>query len=121
MIRNITKKKLIISKQKIAKTIFSRGLGLMFSRKSKFDYGLIFDLERETTVGSSLHMFFVFYPINVIFLDSKKKIVDIKENFKPFTIYNTSKKCRYLIELPITRDRKFYSINDIISWKNSKN
>jgi hypothetical protein len=121
MIKNITKKKLIISDYKIANTVFSRGLGLMFSRKSKFNYGLIFDLERETVIGASLHMFFVFYPINVIFLNSKKQIVDIKTDFRPFTFYSTNKKCRYIIELPKNIGLRYYSLNDRISWKNIKN
>ena len=89
----------------------------MFSKKSKFNYGLIFDLERETIVGASLHMLFVFYPINVIFLDSNKRIVDIKTNFKPFTMYSTNKKCRYLIELPEKIDKKYYSLGNRINWQ----
>ena len=116
MIKNITKNKIIIKNKKIANTITLRGLGLMFSKESNFNYGLIFDLERETIIGASLHMFFVFYTINVIFLDSKKRIVDIKSSFKPFTLYSTKKKCRYIIELPKNIDSKFYALNDQISW-----
>ncbi len=116
MIKNNSKNKTIIRKHKVADNVFSRGFGLMFSKKSSFDYGLVFDLGRETTAGAGLHMFFVFYKINVIFLDSKKRVVDIKEGFKPFTIYNTQKKCRYLIELPLEINTKYYSIKDKISW-----
>lgn len=116
MIKNTTQNKIIISKQKIANNFCSRALGLMFSSKNKFNFGLIFDLERETTVGSSLHMFFVFYSINVIFLNKDKEIVDIKENFKPFTLYSTKEKCKYIIELPISITKKHYKLGDKISW-----
>lgn len=117
MITNISTKKIIIEKHKVADTILSRAFGLMFSKKSNFNYGLVFDLKRESVFGASLHMFFVFYPINVVFLDKDKKIVDIKENFKPFSLYSTKKQCRYLIELPITIDKSYYSINDRVTWK----
>lgn len=63
-------------------------------------------------------MFFVFYPIDVIFLDSEMKIVEIKENFKPFTIYKPKKKARYVIELPkgtIARTKTI--IGDIIEYR----
>lgn len=45
-------------------------------------------------------MFFVFFPIDVLFANKEKKIVEIKENFKPFTFYNPKKKAKYVIELP---------------------
>ena len=45
-------------------------------------------------------MFFVFYPIDVLFLDKTKIIVDIKEHFRPFTFYKSRKKAMYAVELP---------------------
>ena len=44
-------------------------------------------------------MFFVFFPIDVVLLDSKKRIVAIKENFMPFTFYAPKVAFRYAIEL----------------------
>lgn len=116
MIKNISKKKNIIASHKIADNIFSRAKGLMFSKEKNFDYGLIFDLERETKVGASIHMFFVFFPINVLFLDSNKKIIDLKFGLKPWQMTRPMKKCRYIIELPIKYGKKFYSIGDRLNW-----
>ena len=45
-------------------------------------------------------MFFVFFPIDVVFADSRFNVVDIKENFKPFTLYRPKNKSKYVIELP---------------------
>ena len=46
-------------------------------------------------------MFFVFYSIDVLFLNNEKRIIEIKENFRPFTFYtSTSDKVMYVIELP---------------------
>jgi len=120
MIKNLTKKKKIIGKYKLADSILLRCIGLMFSRKSHFNYGLIFDLNRETRIGAGLHMFFVFFSINVVFLDSKKKVVDIKTKFKPFTVYTTNKKCRYIIEFPLKINNRYYSIGDKIEWEYQK-
>ena len=45
-------------------------------------------------------MFFVFYPIDVLFLDKYKKVVEVKENFRPFEFYTPKNKALYTIELP---------------------
>ena len=39
-------------------------------------------------------MFFVFFPIDVLFLDKNKKVVELKENFKPFSIYFPKNKAK---------------------------
>ena len=44
-------------------------------------------------------MFFVFYPIDVLFLNKNKIIVEIKENFRPFAFYTPKNKAKYIIEL----------------------
>ncbi len=59
---------------------------------------LIFDFGKEKIIP--LHMLFVFFPIDVLFLDKNKKVAEIKENFKPFSFYNPKNKARYIIELP---------------------
>jgi uncharacterized membrane protein (UPF0127 family) len=94
-VENTTKKILLSKKAKFCKTIFSRALGLMFSQKPKT---LIFVFKKEKIIP--LHMFFVFYPIDVLFLDKNKIVIEKKENFKPFTFYTSTKKAKYAIELP---------------------
>lgn len=69
----------------------------MFSKK-KEGYGLIFSFNKPRKMA--LHMFFVFYPIDVLFLDSEKQVVDMKESFKPFNFYTSKEKANYVIELP---------------------
>jgi len=67
----------------------------MFSKKRN----LIFDLGKETRLGAIIHMFFVFYPIDVYWLDEKKEIVDKRESLKPFMIAIPQKKARYIVEI----------------------
>ncbi|MBS3114062.1 DUF192 domain-containing protein [Candidatus Woesearchaeota archaeon] len=96
MIENSTKKTIISKKPILIDNIISKFIGLMFSKQQ--NKALIFKFKKERII--SLHMFFVFYPIDVLFLDKNKIVVDKKENFKPFTFYNSKKKALYAIEMP---------------------
>ena len=114
MIKNKTKNKTLVTDYKLCKSDLSKGIGLMFSRK-KADFGLIFPFRKEKIVP--LHMFFVFYPIDVLFLSSNKKVVDMKQGFKPFTIYTSKKRVKYVIELPVkTIDMTDTLLNDVIAF-----
>ena len=84
---------------------FSKYIGLMFS--SKIKNPLIFEFKKEGLYP--VHMFFVFFPIDVIYLDNNKKIIEIKENLKPFSYYNPRVKARYIVEL----ERGFVKDNKI--------
>ena len=97
--------------------VFCRGLskfiGLMLSKNEKKT--LVFEFAEEQNIA--LHMFFVFYPIDVIFLDKNKAVVDKKENFLPFTFYTSKKMAVYAIELPIgTIKKSKTAINDNIKF-----
>ena len=61
-------------------------------------------LDKEKRI--SLHMFFVFYAIDVLLLNEKKEIVEIKRNFKPFTFWNSKEKGRYVVELAFPGEYK---------------
>ena len=66
----------------------------MFSKKKP----LIFIFKKEKI--NPLHMFFVFYQIDVLFLDKNKIVAEMKENFDPFSFYNPKNKSKYILELP---------------------
>ena len=95
LVKNTTKQTLLADNAKLCKDIFSRALGLMFSTKVK---SLIFVFEKEIIVY--LHMFFVFYPIDVLFLNKNKVVIEMKENFAPFSFYSPKNKSNYVIEIP---------------------
>ncbi|MAE42640.1 hypothetical protein CMO93_02625 [Candidatus Woesearchaeota archaeon] len=94
-VKNKTTKKIMSKNAKLCSSIFSKTFGLMFSAKPK---ALVFIFEKEKIIP--LHMFFVFYPIDILFLDKNKIVVEKKENFKPFAFYTPKKKAMYIIELP---------------------
>ena len=96
MIKNSTKRAVIIKNSIFIDSIFSKSIGLMFSKKQ--NRGLIFRFDKEKII--SLHMLFVFYPIDILFVDKNKIVVDKKENFNPFAFYKPRKKAMYVVELP---------------------
>ena len=95
-IRNITKKTILNRNAELCRGVFSKSVGLMFSANR--DRALIFEFDKEKIIG--LHMFFVFYPIDVLFLDRQKAVVELKENFRPFTTCTSKKKSIYAVEIP---------------------
>jgi uncharacterized protein len=80
-----------------ADSFFRKAFGLMFTRRQP-GRALVFRFAREKRV--SLHMFFVFYPIDVAYLDSSHTIVELKESLRPFTVYFPRNKACYVLELP---------------------
>jgi uncharacterized membrane protein (UPF0127 family) len=52
-------------------------------------------------------MLFVLFPIDVVYLDKNKRVVDIARNLRPFALNYTPKKpAKYLIELPASSSRE---------------
>ena len=90
----------------LCKTWFSKVRGLMFSRKKN----LMFVFEKEKLIP--LHMWFVFFPIDVLFLDKGKKIVEIKRNLRPFSLYWPKNKAKYVVELA---EKNYYKIGQIFN------
>lgn len=89
MIKN---QKVIIAKDHQIAGVFGKIFGLMFSRARN----LVFAFDDEEKRG--LHMLFVFYPIDALFLDKNKKVVE-KARLRPFQFYNSKKKAKYVLEL----------------------
>lgn len=98
MIKNKSRKKILAKKAIVCRSILSKARGLMFSKKIKAK-ALVFIFNKEKKY--SLHMFFVFFPIDVLWLDKNRKVVDMKENFRPFSLIAKPKNdAKYIIELP---------------------
>ncbi len=92
---------MLANKAKLCYTLYSRFRGLMFSKKLKDKEGIVIDVGAESRELSSIHMLFVFFSIDVLWLDSEKRVVDLKRSLKPFFPFIApKKKARYVIELP---------------------
>lgn len=78
-------------------SFLSQARGLCF-RKKMDSFAYFFHFGKP--VRYSIHMFFVFFPIDIVFLDETNHIREIKENLKPFQVYRPKKKYSSFIELP---------------------
>ncbi len=95
-------------KYQICDSIWGKTRGLMFSRKKN----LVFVFDEEKITG--LHMCFVFFPIDVLFLDENKRIIEIKRNFRPFRFYTSKNKARYVVELT---DKHNFRLGDKVDFE----
>lgn len=92
--------KLIADKIKFYDDIFSKTKGLMFSKPLKKREALILVANKEGILNTTIHMFFVFFPVDVVWLNSKKEVIDIRYNVKMFTPFIKPRKpARYVLEL----------------------
>jgi uncharacterized membrane protein (UPF0127 family) len=90
-------KKTVLGESEIADTFFSRLRGTMF--KKELERGLILTLPgNRSRSGSAIHMFFVRFPLDIIFADSDKKVVDIV-SIDPWKTYTPKKPAKYVIEM----------------------
>jgi uncharacterized protein len=100
-VKNLTKSTTLAHTSRVASSILSRAIGLMFSRPSNSAMILKFGSD----VPVALHCFFVFYPIDVVLVNSHLKVVDLT-TMNPFSKFISKKKAKYVVELPIGTIRK---------------
>jgi uncharacterized protein len=106
MIINKTTKQVISNQEKFCKNILSQAIGLMFHKKQN----LVMTFPKERKI--SLHMFFVSFPIDVLILDKDYRVIEIKENFKPYSFWKSKKKGKYLVELGFRNDN--VKVDDVL-------
>jgi uncharacterized membrane protein (UPF0127 family) len=90
-------KSTVLGESEIADTFFSRLMGTMFKKELK--RGLILKLpSNRSRSGSAIHMFFVRFPLDIIFADADKKVVDII-SIDPWKTYTPKNPAKYVIEM----------------------
>ena len=89
---------------RIADTSAKRAIGLMMQRSIE---PLFFDMGRESRNSCTMHTLFMLRTIDMVFLSSERKVVDIKtaKPFKP--VIRPKAPARYVIELPEGMSRMF--------------
>ena len=86
MIRNLKTGETIARRIVRCDTFWKRGWGLMFRRPLAEEEVYLFVERRESVAQMAIHMFFVFFPIAVVWLDQNKRVVD-KALARPFRPY----------------------------------
>ena len=96
----------------LIKSFFGKALGLMF--KEKVDYGIVFMFYMENNTHH-LHTCFMRFAVDILFLDSKFKVLKIIRNIKPWKL-DIKGKGKYIVELPAGKSLNT-KVGDKISFK----
>lgn len=102
----------------IAETDETRHLGLMFRDKMEENQGMLFIFDKEEPQG--FYMRNTLIPLDIIFINSKKKIVKIHKNAKPLdeTDLPSMKPTLYVVEVNGGFTDKFkIKEGDYIDWR----
>ena len=91
---NTTRQITLATSARRANGFFARGRGLMFTGSLPEGSGLIIE------PCNSIHMFFMRYPLDIIFLDKAGKVVFMYRGIKPWRMGRIVKGARLAIELP---------------------
>jgi uncharacterized membrane protein (UPF0127 family) len=86
---------------------FRKGTGLMFHSKDAVnDTAWLFRFNGPRKI--CVTMLFVFFPIDVVFLDDKNVVIEVKKNLTPFSNYTSRSKVRSFVELDNGMIRKYH-------------
>jgi hypothetical protein len=90
--------KVLADKVELADTFWRRFRGLMFRRNFRRGQALLFKLAKSGRYG--IHMFFVRFPIDLLYLSQDFVVVDIRRELGPWRIHRPKVKASYIVELP---------------------
>lgn len=106
---NATKNTVIAHQVVTANSLLHRAMGLLNHKSLKQGEALIIPR------CQAIHMFFMRFPIDVIFVDGKNSVVGVVAKIKPFQLSPIFWKADYAIELPVgTIEQSKISFGDLI-------
>lgn len=94
IVRNALKNTVLAENCRLAASFFPRFMGLMGKKSLERGAGLLL------VPCSSIHMLFMRFPIDAVFLGSGNEVVHIIENIKPWRLSPLIRKARSVLELP---------------------
>jgi len=90
--------KVLLERVRLCDNFWTRFRGLQFASHLPADEGLLFVTNSESRSNTSIHMFFMAFPIAVVWLDKSGKVVD-KCLAKPWRLaYAPAQPAQYFIE-----------------------
>ncbi len=79
---------------RVADTVWSRFMGLMFARELPTGHGL------AIRPCNSIHMFFMRFALDVVFVDGEGRVVRVLESIRPWRASSFVRGAKAAIELP---------------------
>jgi uncharacterized membrane protein (UPF0127 family) len=96
MIKNSRTKKVLSKDVRVYEGVGAKALGLMF-RFTAPTFTVHFPFSSPRIVA--IHMWFVFFPLDILWLDARGKVVDM-QTLCPWTFYTPKKRATDVLELP---------------------
>jgi uncharacterized membrane protein (UPF0127 family) len=127
MITNLTRKSVLAGEVEIASSFFSKARGLMFRSGLAEDGAMLFPFREEARTG--IWMLFMRFPIDLVYVNSKGRVVGIFEHIRPVSlnpktwkVYYPPEPARYVVELASgTVRRTGTRIGDVLNFAQFKN
>lgn len=95
-VRNATRATIVSRDAQEARTFWSRGRGLMMREAFPQGSALVID------PCSSIHMFFMRFPIDVLYMDRSDRVVRAQSGIRPWRMGPLrTRGAKYVIELPV--------------------
>jgi uncharacterized membrane protein (UPF0127 family) len=100
VVRNRTTNVVLAGRVVCCDTFWKRGRGLMFHRPLAEDEAYLFVLARPSVADAAIHMFFVTFPIAVVWLNAEKRVIHrvLARPWRPY--YAPPKPALYFLEGP---------------------
>jgi uncharacterized membrane protein (UPF0127 family) len=92
-VRNVTKGTVVAERCRVASSIVDRTVGLLATAEVAPGEGLW--IERSP----SIHMFFMRYPIDAVFVDARGRVTRVVANLKPWRVVAWARGARDCLEL----------------------
>ncbi len=114
VIVNITRNSVLANNCVHARTFFARFMGLQFKKELPLEHGLLI------TPCNSIHMFFMRFAIDAVFIDANGIVVYIKEGIKPWRVSRIIGNAESVLELPAgTVSSTGTATGDLLEFLNS--
>jgi len=91
---NVTRSMVLANNCAHARTFFARFMGLQFKKELPVGHGLLI------TPCNSIHMFFMRFAIDAVFMSANGTVVYIKEGIKPWRVSKIVRNAESVLELP---------------------
>lgn len=112
IVENVTRHHILADKANEAANFLARGRGLMFSPPLPEGGGLVIE------PCNSIHMFFMRYPLDVVFTDGEGRVLFVYRGIKPWRMGRIVKGAKRAIELPEgTVERTRTEVGDMLSLR----
>jgi len=92
---NQTRRVTLAEQCEVARSFLARGRGLLGRATLPDGSGLLIE------PCSSVHMLFMRFPIDVIFVDRQGQVVALYPSLPPWRLYAGHRRARYALELPV--------------------